>query len=400
MTVSHWVGSFAPADGDPLAEARRSALADFEACGFPSRKDERWKHTSVTRLASLPLRVAPPAGGTADVELPEGHGRVVLVDGHLVAHDLPDGVEVLPLQALSACTEDRPFVALNAAFFQAGVVLVARRSVAVPVHLVSVLTMASAGHMVAPRVVVRVEGRGDLTLVEHHVGDRAGSFTNAVVEVELVDGGRLRHVKLLREGPNAYHVAHISAELGRNTWYALHSFSLGGRLARTSVDVRLVGAGAEVELTGLSLGTDEQQVDHTLLVEHIAPHCRSRQVFKGVLDGRSRGVFNGLVRVAPGAAATDARQQNPNLLLSDDAVVHTRPQLLIDHDDVSAAHGASVGRLDEDTRFYLQSRGLSAEAAGRLLVRAFVSEVVDELPEGWLRDTVRGYVDAWLGGAA
>lgn len=401
-----------PVGPEWLRGVRAQAAHRFQELGFPTRRHEAWKHTPLDALGRIPFRVeAPSQPGTAQLELPDEHPRVVFVDGVLSEVHRPDllgGAWLGPLserwEDLSpwlthrASTQGRAMVALNTALFTEGAALVLPRGTWLhqPVHLVSVITGAAAGRAILPRFLVVAERESGATVVEHHLGGQVGAFVNSVTEVDLGACASLHHLLVQEQGPQTHHLGSVHARVDREARYRLDSLATGGRLGRLTAEVDLVGRSAEVELTGLALAAAQQTVDHTLVVRHQAERTRSRQLFKTIASDQSSGVFNGLVEVARQAPGADVGQTSRGLLLSDRAAVHARPQLLIDIDDVSASHGATVGQLDGAALFYLRSRGLSEARARRLLTRAFAGEVVERWPEGWLRDRATRSLDAWL----
>jgi len=235
--------------------------------------------------------------------------------------------------------------------------------------------------------------------VEHHSG-QGRYLSNAVTEVVLGEGARLDYYLLVSESEASFHVGRVQVEQGPGSHFHAHTVTLGGALSRTEVHAHLGAEQAGCVLDGLYVASGREHVDNLTRVEHDSPRCTSRELYKGILDGKSTGVFNGQILVALDAQKTDASQLNQTLLLSDDAVVDTRPQLAILADDVKCAHGAAVGQLDPDQLFYLRSRGMAEEAARALLTRAFASEVVNRIPfEAW-REQIQTRVDAALPGGA
>jgi Fe-S cluster assembly protein SufD len=207
-----------------------------------------------------------------------------------------------------------------------------------------------------------------------------------VTEIVLAEGATLEHVIVQEEGREAHQLAARQVKLSRGSRYSGQAISLGGALARTDIGVVLEGEGAEASLDGLYVVDGSQQADTHLTVRHASPACNSHQLYKGVLGGRARAVFNGTIIVDQNAQKTDAKQSNRNLLLSDDALVNSNPQLEIFADDVRCTHGSTIGRLDEEAVFYLRSRGIDREAAERLLTLAFAGEILDRIPVEALRE--------------
>lgn len=400
----------------PAAAAlRRAGLEGFAALGLPSTKLEEWRYTNVAPLAEVAWRPAEDPAPALDRDTLEALaspvfacGLLVFVNGRLVpelASLRSPEVEVLSLAAARRSGEGRalarlgslvdaklhPFAALAGACLDDGVCIrvPAGARLEQPLHLVFVAAGGSAPAVAHPRVFVEAGRGSEAVVVQDHVSlGEAPTFTNAVTELHLGPGARLSHVLLQREGAAAFHVSNTAAQLEREARLATHVVSLSGRFVRNDLEVRIAGEGAEAALHGLFLGTGERLVDNHTFVDHAVPHGTSRQLYKGVLAGRARGVFRGRVRVRPGAQQTDAKQSNPNLLLSDGAEIAGKPQLEIHADDVKCSHGSAIGRLDETALFYLRTRGIDAATARALLVRGFAAEVLAALPQPALADAL------------
>jgi len=232
----------------------------------------------------------------------------------------------------------------------------------------------------SPRVLLVAEENSSATVVENYVGaEDVSYFTNAVVELVLKDGARLEHYKVQRESGRAFHVATTAVDLGPSSSYDATTITFGAELSRHDVNVTMDHEGAECWVDGLYLITTGQHADTHSVIDHRKPHCTSHQLYKGILDGKSRAVFNGKVFVRHGALKTDAMQTNKNLLLSNEARVDTKPQLEILADDVKCAHGAAVGQIDEDEFFYLETRGIHPDLARNLLTYGFAEEVIEKI---------------------
>jgi Fe-S cluster assembly protein SufD len=298
--------------------------------------------------------------------------------------------------------EGSPFTALNTAFLrEGGVVHVgANIDLAAPIHLLFVTTSDSAGTVAHPRNLIVVERGARASIVESYVTLAPGGsyWTNPVTEVAVAAGAWVEHTRIQRESERAYHVGLTHVDQQRDSHYRAFSLAMGGAVARHNLHVRLNEENIETLMYGLYLTRGDQVTDSHTAIYHDQPNCRSWEVYKGILDGRSRGVFNGKVFVKPEAQKTNAKQTNRNLLLSDLARVDTKPQLEIFADDVKCTHGATVGRLDEVARFYARSRGLPAAAADRLLTYAFAAEVVDEVALMPVRQELDRLVLERLGG--
>jgi Fe-S cluster assembly protein SufD len=398
----------------PLHLVRRAAIARFAELGFPTTRDEAWRTTSVapiTKVAFRPATGYDPQGLTAGQLAPflfEGlaGSRLVFVNGHyspelsslrplpkgaragsLAAALASDPEAVEPHLARYARYQDHAFAALNTAFIQDGAFVRIPKGAVLedPVHLLFVSTARGEAIVSHPRSLILAEADSRATIIESYVGpDRGVSFTNGVTEVVAGENAVVDHCKIQREASEAFHVATFHAHQGRGSRLSTHAISLGGGLVRNDVVVALDGEDAQATLNGFYLTDGRQHVDNHTWIEHIQPYCTSRELYKGILDGESRGVFRGRIFVHPmahragrGQLLVDAIQSNPNLLLSDGAEVNTRPQLEIYADDVRCTHGATVGQLDENAIFYLRSRGIGLEEARQILVKAFADEVLN-----------------------
>lgn len=393
-----------------LGRHRARGLDRLKTSGFPARGNEDWKYTNASKLLSLDYA---PADARVEA-LPDaaiaGATTAVLVNGRfseaLSSLDaVPDGVRVTRFADLSdgqaasvgrLLVDPEGFDALNAAFLSDGVLIeiAAKAVVETPIHVVHLTT----GDQVlnAVRVVVQTGAHSQATVVEHWLGTGA-SLTTGVSELDLGANSALTHVRIQDEDRSAgHHVGTVLSHHARDARLASFVFTLGAAISRVDVRNRLDGEGSEVDLQGLYLIKDAQHADHHTHIDHAVPHTTSREQYKGILDGDARGVFTGRVLVRKDAQQIDSAQANHNLVLSDTAVANSRPQLEIFADDVKCAHGATIGRLDADAAFYLQSRGLSALEARGLLTFAFANEILSRLPEGDVRETLQGRVNRWL----
>ena len=391
---------------------RENALDRFEQLGFPTTDDEEWKYTNVAPLARAKFEVAreretaaPDKSAIERFFLPEAErSRLVFVNGifhpGLSALDaLPAGMVAVDLSAAfageheavlrehlgrNADYHESAFTALNTAFLGSGAFLLIPRGVELeaPVHL---LFIADAGGETTlasfPRILIVAERESQATVIESYVSVAEGSayFTNSVAEVFVGEGARVTHYKTQHESEQAFHIAATRASLQRSSVYDLTTVTLGAHLSRHDISVQLAHPGAECWVDGLYIVGTGQHADTHSLIDHQSPHCNSHQLYKGILDGKSRAVFNGKVFVHRDAQQTDAQQTNKNLLLSNEARVDTKPQLEIFADDVKCSHGATVGQLEDEEVFYLLSRGLHPELARNLLTYGFAEELVEKI---------------------
>ncbi len=395
-----------------LQSCRQTAIDRFAELGLPTTRHEAWKYTNVAAIAKETFALAPADAPVAAEDLEslrvpdlDAH-EVVIVDGRFRSDlapasstALPDGVVVGSLA--SALTngdleswleqhpdrEDLAFAALNTAFFQDGVFIRVPKNVVLdrPVHVQHWRTADDRALLATPRLVVVAESGSQLELIETYGGSGESQLTDAVSEIFVGANASVQHVKLQVESSRAWHVAAILARLERDARYASHSISLGAAIARNDIRVRFEAEGGDTTLNGLFFATGEQLVDHHTVVDHRVPHCTSRELYKGILDERGHGVFDGKVWVREQAQKTDSSQTNRNLILSRDAIIDTKPQLEIYADDVRCAHGATIGQLDADALYYLRSRGIAEAKARSLLMRGFATDVLTAIASEPLR---------------
>jgi Fe-S cluster assembly protein SufD len=430
MVADAYAAAFDAVASDPNVPAavralRRGAFDRFAALGFPTPKNEDWHYTSVAPIADQEFALLSSRTGDIgrDDLAPFTFGAtdwhtITFVNGRFAPElsdlkKLPAGVEISDLASAwcaspdiadrlgsVASHESQAFTALNAAFAQDGAVLRIARNVEVsrPIHLLFVTDAAAARAMTNPRNLIVVEPNATATVIETYASATDSVyFTNAVTEVTVGEGATLRHYKMQREAPRAFHIGTIEVQQRRDSHYVSFSLATGGELSRTNVYTTLDGEGSGATLNGLYMLDSEQHCDHQTQIVHAQPNTFSRELYKGILDGRSHGVFNGKVYVRPIAQKTDGKQTNNTLLLSETAHVDTKPQLEIFADDVKCTHGATVGQIDQAALFYLKSRGIANSPARRLLTYAFAADVletieVDAVREGLERATLERFV--------
>jgi Fe-S cluster assembly protein SufD len=404
-----------------LAKLRRSAIERFSELGFPTTRHEDWKYTNVEPIALLDFNLAKQNG--AEVETKDllalsfadgAQNRLVFVNGiysaeHSSTTNLPAGTRVeslaellrrddglvAPWLAHYAGFYDRSFVALNTAFMEDGAAVFIAKGcrLAEPIHIVFVSTGAAQPVVLHPRNLIVCGERSEVKIVESYAGLGQGVyFTNPVTEIAAAAESVIDHYRLQREGDGAFHVGTIAAHLERGTSLMSHHVTLGGALVRNDVCAILDGEGSECNLNGLYLTEGDQHIDNHTEIDHAQPRASSRELYKGILRGRARGVFNGKILVRKAAQKSDARQTNKNLLLSKDAAVNSKPQLEIYADDVKCSHGSTIGQLDRDALFYLRSRGIGAEDSRRLLSYGFAAEILNRVKVPSLRARLDEYL--------
>jgi Fe-S cluster assembly protein SufD len=402
-----------------LGRAQMEAWHAFAERGLPTTGEEDWRFTSLAPLedidfaappsSALPERAPLPAAQIAAARARVGAGRLlVIADSHFRPEDSErSGISAESLLqgrlALGSLLDAKlsPFSALNTALLGDGVRIDVAAGEPTSIHLLHWLSDGPP-RALNPRACVTLRAGASATLVEHFIGAPGSrSLSNSATDLVIERGAQLRYVQLQELPESAFHVSTVVAEQDSDSRLELASIALGGRIARVEIQATLSGERAELDLNGLYLGRGAQHQDHHTTVDHASPRTTSRELFKGILDGRAHGVFHGRVHVRPDAQKIDAAQTNRTLLLSDGAVIDSKPQLEIYADDVKCSHGASVGQLDPDQIFYLRARGLDLERARALLTFAFASEVLGKLPLQTLRESLERGLLAWLplGGA-
>jgi len=405
-----------------VAALREDAFRRFEADGLPHRRLEDWKYTDLRALVREAKPLAAPPDATAKARAKDAAAalaslearRIVFVDGAFVPElsdlaDLEAGLTIRSTaEALAAgdveltarlgkivATDDLA-VALNTAFMADGALIHVAAGTALmrPLHLVFVNAGAAAAAVFIRSLVV-IEAGARAMLLESHEGSD-GYQVNTVLELQVGDDAHVDHIKITGDGAGALHVSTLMASVGAHARFNEFLFTTGGAIVRNQLLVRFVGEGTIAGIRGASLVKGRQHIDTTLVADHAVAACTSRQVFKSVLDGEARNVFQGRIVVRPHAQKTDAKMATHALLLSESAEADNKPELEIFADDVQCGHGATSGALDEDLLFYLKARGIPAEEAEALLIQAFVGEAVEGIEHAGLRDALMEQVAAWL----
>ena len=407
----------------PLAPMREDAFRCFDRLGFPTTRLEEWRFTNIAPIVEIPFQ-APAAAGGLDREVLDalhpprsGGPELIFVNGHFApdlsnASGLPPGVRVRSLAAMAgggeggldalaphlgrlARFERHAFTALNTAFLRDGAVIEVDGGVVVeqPIHLLFASSSDGAPVLSQPRVLLVAGASSEVRVVESHAGAGGTPYlSNSVTEVSVAENAVVDHYTVVHEADAAFHVGNLAVRVGRAGNFSSQAITAGGAIVRNEAGVVLGGEGGECTLNGLYLANGRQLVDNQTTIDHSMPHCDSHELYKGILDGRSRAVFNGKIIVRLDAQKTDAKQSNKALLLSEDAQITTKPQLEIFADDVKCTHGATVGQLDADALFYLRSRALSEAQARRLLIHAFAADLLGHIKV----EAIRRQLDALL----
>ena len=399
-----------------LQDLRATGLAAFVKDGFPSIRNERWKYTNLAPLNSGDFNAVEPANDAFKIgpKSSWAQARMVFVNGEY-REDLSDVAElkgqvkvVRMHHSLSTMKEDfgqlvdnsLPTVGLNSALMQDGYrVVVADKS---KIEGLLEVVFASSGHKTAvfPRNSLKLGKGSELTLVERHFG-QGSYFNNSVGEIDVQEGAKLHHYRLQDDDISAINLSHSFVRVGKEALYDNFSLSTGAKLARNEISCLIEGEGAHLDLLGAYLVSDAadgkgQTCDTTTFIDHAVANTTSREIYKGVLDGRGHGVFQGKILVREDAQKIEGNQLSRALMLSDKAEINTKPELEIYADDVICSHGATVGDLDEEGLFYLRSRGIPKPKARALLVKSFVGEVLDEIQNEAVREAFTEHASDWL----
>jgi Fe-S cluster assembly protein SufD len=377
--IGNWVAEFTKQPGSPFQALREAAFRRFSELGFPTTHDEEWRFTNVAPIARTSFRA-----GSADI----------LVRSPSVVEEL-DPDEIQAHLARYASFEKNAFVALNTAFLghqTNPVVLRVPRGVVLeaPIQITYEVPGDAADERfpvaVHPRTLILVGAQAQCTIVEKYTG--SGRYlANAVTEIVAGEGAVVDHYKVTDEAPEAFHIATLQAQLGRSANFSSNSISLGGALVRNDAGM-VLSEGTEATLNGLYIVNGTQHVDNHTVIDHAMPHGTSHELYKGILDDRASAVFSGRIMVRKDAQKTDSKQTNKNLVLSDEAVIDTKPELQIFADDVRCTHGATIGQIDAESLFYLRSRGIGKNEARNLLIYAFAQDIVDRIKVPALRQAL------------
>ncbi len=392
---------------DPVHDIRSEAIKNFELKGFPSKREEAWKYTSLNSLQKIDFSVFPKeekALEYKDIKKYFLHEidtyKIVFIDGvysSYLSETTHDGVDVclmssaltkpmyrqiIELYFNKVANTKESLTSLNTAFSKEGAYIYIPKNKAPrkPIQILHLATGNEASLMLQPRNLIIAEENAELQVIERHQSLTSNEvFTNSVTEIFAAKDARVDYYKVQNDNENASLVDNTYVDQKEKSVVRVHTFSFGGKLTRNNLNFYQNGEHIDSTMKGVTILDGKQHVDHYTLVHHAQPNCESHQDYKGIFDGRSTGVFNGKILVDKIAQKTDAFQQNNNVLISDTATINTKPQLEIFADDVKCSHGCTIGQLDEDALFYLQSRGIPKKEAGALLMYAFANNVLESV---------------------
>ncbi|HEX9251147.1 MAG TPA: Fe-S cluster assembly protein SufD [Ignavibacteriaceae bacterium] len=393
---------------------RKDAINKIAGIAFPTQKDEEWKYTNISSLQKHNFSLAAIKANVSSETISKflfdkmEHSLLVFVNGNFSPElskliDIPKRVVIGSLA--EALKEDNPivkkhlgkyaenenyfFTTLSSAFTKDGafVYVPDGKVVEDPIHIIFITKSGSEKILTQPRNLFVAGKNSQVTIIEHYVSDEEGVyFTNSVTEIVTDENAIVDHIKLQEESNKAFHIARMEVDQERSSNFSSHLISHGAEISRNDFNARFNDEGSECMLNGLFMIGNEQIFDAHTMIDHAKPYCNSHEHYKGILQDKSKGVFNGKVMVRQDAQKTNAFQENNTILLSDDAVMNTKPQLEIFADDVKCSHGATIGKLNDEAKFYLKSRGIGEDSATAILIHAFASDVITSIKIPALRD--------------
>ncbi|MFN4110688.1 MAG: Fe-S cluster assembly protein SufD [Ignavibacteria bacterium] len=411
---------------DFIKEIKKSSLNKLMEIGFPTQKIEDWKYTNILPIVEKNFKPSNLIDSWRNKQIIEAtkklidndpilanlsSNQLVFIDGHFVEAlsktQNTDDFEILPIKkAIKEKLEpvkkhfnryveiENGFNALNNLFFSDGIFINVKDNIVEDEPIVIVFVQSGVDElMINPRNLIVVGNNSKIRLIESYISLEASqNFTNTITEIFISENSFLEHYKFQNESILGFHIGKTQTQLERNSNFISHNLAFGGLITRNDINIVLDGEGAESHFYGLYFVKDKQHIDNHTLVDHSKPYCLSNEFYKGILSENSRGVFNGKIIVRKGAQKTNAYQSNKNLLLSGNAKIDTKPQLEIFADDVRCTHGATVGQIDDDSLFYLRSRGIDEKNARSLLINAFANDVLSNMTFEPLRYKINDFV--------
>ncbi|MEZ4740964.1 MAG: Fe-S cluster assembly protein SufD [Bdellovibrionota bacterium] len=416
-------------DFSTLNSTRNAAFTLFKEIGFPNRRHEEWKYTSVNAISTsnfkTPSRQQSDRYDVSRIKqyINDDDINIIFIDGFIANKTmeppcLPEGLTIVPiidsfsngfcelscnLITMGSQSEENAFTALNRAMIEQGVLINIKKNTQIKktIHLLFLQSGQQQDSAIFPRILINLEPYAEAQILQTHISDDSDSehyFTNAAIDVALQQGSILRHYKSQIESKNALHISHMNVEQKQDSSFHYFGIDCGAKLARNSINVSLQDKGAHASLGGIYLTHNTQHIDNHVSIDHKAPDCSSNQFYKGILDDNSRAVFNGKIFVRKNAQRTSAFQTNKNILLSEAAEIDSKPQLEIDADDVKCSHGAAIGQLDKNEIFYFKTRGIPESIARKMLCQAFAEEAVLKIESPNIRKIMQEYVHAAIEG--
>ncbi|MDG1543875.1 MAG: Fe-S cluster assembly protein SufD [archaeon] len=377
-----------------IKNIRSKAFDKFISGKFPTRKDEYWKYSDPSSILKLDLKFNDSGSfDNENYDIILSNGKIVKTPTNLKTGSVAEGLDNgdIPKELLKE--EKNQFLNLNNAFAINGCYLILDSEVKKNVKILNLISNDGRNQAIYPKLIIIAKKNSDSTIFEEiRVKGTGINFVNSVTDIIIENGANLEHIILDDHAKDTYNISNVCVKQKRDSNFISHNFSMGKKLARRDFNIELLDTGANCDLYGLYFVDGNNHIDHHTTIEHKKEHCTSNEHYKGILSGKAVGVFNGRIHVHPGAQKTDAIQNNQNLLLTDDAIIHTKPELEIYADDVKCTHGATVGQLDEKALFYLRARGLNHKGAQELLMRAYVGEIINHISNKNIRSEMMAIV--------
>ncbi len=410
----------------PITGLRKEGFKKLQLSEFPTRRDEDWKYTTFSRALDIKYQegtLVPIESEVINRCLFDDLDvlKMVFINGHFSpehsqSDEVSSGLQIIPVlkalqnkelsawinrqMALEGGTAKNTFLSLNQAFANNGFVIIVDKNVAIkrPIHFVNINISGEEAHMTSPQLFIKAHQGSLLTIIEshHNTDNEAMYFTNATSRIDVDANANVHHYRIQLESKSAFQVNNTFVTQDRDSTYSSYAVDLGGKMVRNNIASEHKGPGIQTNYYGVYMANEDQHIDNQTFVDHAVPHCQSNEVYKGILDGKSRGVFNGKILVRRDAQKTNAFQQNHSLVLTPTAIMDAKPQLEIYADDVKCSHGATIGQMDESSVFYLRSRGIPKQQALTLLQQAFVGEVLDKMEIKIIRDRILGLIEQKL----
>ena len=398
---------------DWLVKQRKDALEKFINLGFPDNRIEEWKYTNIKKIVNREYKISKNKEEIDISNFTDYEPRIILING-VLSEDisiLPEEIEIMPLiEAIerdvigreifedNRMNEDS-FWAMNTAFMDAGIYLKVPDGlqINIPILMMNITTSVEIPTVCHPRNIIEVGKDAKLSIIEQYVDSgNEDMLTNSVTQIYTEENGVVEHIMKTNLSDKGVHIGNINAYQNKNSRINTHNFCMSGKVIRNNLNFSLRGNGSYCQMNGLYLVDGEEHVDNHTTVEHLVSHCGSKEHYKGIVGGRGSAVFNGRIRVHKNAQKTDAVQNNENLLLTDDAVIHTKPELEIYADDVKCTHGATIGQIDEDALFYLRCRGIEKKEAREIMIKAYVGEIIERIEDDTMQSMLEKEVMACL----
>ena len=365
-------------------------FSEFKENGIPTSKEEFWKYTDPSIVKDSEFSLG------ASSEINDDGFDIVIVNGKLVKKiehiqntNVQDGLSIKLLENNYFDKTKNPFINLNNAFLTDGCVINFEKESEEEISILNIVNNVNSEQIIHPRIIIKAGKNSNITILEEvrFLGEMK-NLVNSVTNFYLEEGANVEHVMIDDYSKNTYQISNILVKQKKDSNFSSYNYSNAKKLARKDFIVELKGRGSHCDLRGVYLADNDNHIDHHTIIEHEKEHCTSNELYKGILSGKSTGVFNGRIHVHDGAQKTDAIQSNQNLLLSDNAIIHTKPELEIYADDVKCTHGATVGQLDEKGIFYLRARGIKRKEAQKMMMRAYVGEVLSGIKNDKTKDAL------------